>query len=112
MLCRLTPAFISGSGTQRLNGKTVPSNWHEKHLFSSIGVKKGDRVSIYMPMIIELVVAMLACARIGALHSIVVRRCNYFWYELYFCMVADLKAADSSLNEPGGDPLLPCIAFW
>ncbi|XP_032645192.1 acetyl-coenzyme A synthetase, cytoplasmic isoform X3 [Chelonoidis abingdonii] len=35
------------------------------------GVKKGDRVSIYMPMIIELVVAMLACARIGALHSIV-----------------------------------------
>uniref|UniRef100_A0A8D2Q897 Propionate--CoA ligase n=1 Tax=Varanus komodoensis TaxID=61221 RepID=A0A8D2Q897_VARKO len=35
------------------------------------GVKKGDRVSIYMPMIIELVVAMLACARIGAIHSIV-----------------------------------------
>ncbi|KAM3838915.1 acetyl-coenzyme A synthetase, cytoplasmic isoform 3-T3 [Vipera latastei] len=35
------------------------------------GVKKGDRVSIYMPMIIELVIAMLACARIGALHSIV-----------------------------------------
>ncbi|XP_008108180.1 acetyl-coenzyme A synthetase, cytoplasmic isoform X3 [Anolis carolinensis] len=35
------------------------------------GVKKGDRVSIYMPMIIELVVAMLACARIGAVHSIV-----------------------------------------
>uniref|UniRef100_A0A8C8SCK1 Propionate--CoA ligase n=1 Tax=Pelusios castaneus TaxID=367368 RepID=A0A8C8SCK1_9SAUR len=35
------------------------------------GIKKGDRVSIYMPMIIELVTAMLACARIGALHSIV-----------------------------------------
>ncbi|XP_069508210.1 acetyl-coenzyme A synthetase, cytoplasmic isoform X2 [Ambystoma mexicanum] len=35
------------------------------------GVKKGDKVSIYMPMIIELVVAMLACARIGAIHSIV-----------------------------------------
>ncbi|XP_029467357.1 acetyl-coenzyme A synthetase, cytoplasmic isoform X2 [Rhinatrema bivittatum] len=35
------------------------------------GVKKGDRISIYMPMIIELVVAMLACARIGAIHSIV-----------------------------------------
>jgi len=34
-------------------------------------VKKGDRVSIYMPMIIELTVAMLACARIGAIHSIV-----------------------------------------
>lgn len=36
------------------------------------GVKKGDRVSIYMPMVVELVVAMLACARIGAVHSIVV----------------------------------------
>ncbi|XP_078092769.1 acetyl-coenzyme A synthetase, cytoplasmic isoform X2 [Mustelus asterias] len=35
------------------------------------GVKKGDRISIYMPMIIELVVVMLACARIGAIHSIV-----------------------------------------
>jgi acetyl-CoA synthetase len=35
-------------------------------------VKKGDRVAIYLPMIIELVIAMLACARIGAIHSIVV----------------------------------------
>ena len=35
------------------------------------GVKKGDRVSIYMPMIPEAVVAMLACTRIGAIHSIV-----------------------------------------
>ena len=35
------------------------------------GVQKGDRVSIYMPMIPELAVAMLACARIGAVHSIV-----------------------------------------
>lgn len=38
----------------------------------SAGVKKGDRVSIYMPMVVELVVAMLACVRIGAVHSIVV----------------------------------------
>ena len=36
------------------------------------GIRKGDRVAIYMPMIPELVVAMLACARLGALHSIVV----------------------------------------
>ncbi len=35
------------------------------------GVEKGDRVSIYMPMIPEAVVAMLACTRIGAIHSIV-----------------------------------------
>ena len=37
----------------------------------SIGVKKGDRVTIYMPMIPEAVYAMLACARIGAVHSVV-----------------------------------------
>ena len=37
----------------------------------SRGVKKGDRVSIYMPMIPEFVVAMLACTRIGAIHSVV-----------------------------------------
>jgi len=35
------------------------------------GVKKGDRVSIYLPMIAELPIAMLACARIGAIHSVV-----------------------------------------
>ncbi len=37
----------------------------------SLGVNKGDRVSIYMPMVPELAIAMLACTRIGAIHSIV-----------------------------------------
>ncbi len=37
----------------------------------SIGAKKGDRITIYMPMIPEAAVAMLACARIGAVHSVV-----------------------------------------
>ena len=36
-----------------------------------LGVKKGDRVTLYMPMIPEAVVAMLACTRIGAVHSVV-----------------------------------------
>ena len=43
-----------------------------KYSFCFSGIKKGERVAIYMPMIVELVVAMLACARIGAIHSIVV----------------------------------------
>ena len=38
---------------------------------TSIGIKSGDRVAIYMPLIPEAVVAMLACARIGAIHSVV-----------------------------------------
>lgn len=37
----------------------------------SLGVKKGDRVTIYMPMIPELTISVLACARIGAVHSVV-----------------------------------------
>ena len=36
-----------------------------------LGVKKGDRVAIYLPMIPELMLAMLACARLGAIHSVV-----------------------------------------
>jgi len=40
-------------------------------VLKSRGVKKGDRVIIYLPMIIELPVAMLACARIGAIHSVI-----------------------------------------
>ena len=41
------------------------------NVLKSKGVKKGDRVSIYMPMIPELPIVMLACTRIGAIHSIV-----------------------------------------
>ncbi|MBN1419714.1 MAG: acetate--CoA ligase [Planctomycetes bacterium] len=41
------------------------------NVLKSKGVKKGDRVCIYLPMILELPIAMLACTRIGAIHSIV-----------------------------------------
>ena len=41
------------------------------NVLKKLGVKKGDRVSIYLPMIPELPIAMLACARIGAIHSVV-----------------------------------------
>src|ERR1700675_3229262 len=37
----------------------------------SLGVKDGDRVAIYMPMVPEAAIAMLACARIGAIHSVI-----------------------------------------
>jgi len=40
-------------------------------VLKDMGIKKGDRVAIYMPMIPELAITMLACARIGAVHSIV-----------------------------------------
>ena len=41
------------------------------NVLKELGVKKGDRVTIYMPMILEAAYAMLACARIGAVHSVV-----------------------------------------
>ncbi|ADK86540.1 acetate/CoA ligase [Desulfarculus baarsii DSM 2075] len=41
------------------------------NVLRGLGVKKGDRVTIYLPMIVELAIAMLACARIGAIHSVV-----------------------------------------
>ncbi len=52
------------------------SELHERvckfaNALKSIGAKKGDRITIYMPMIPEAAVAMLACARIGAVHSVV-----------------------------------------
>ena len=61
------------------NGATRLLSYRELHAsvckFSNVlkrlGVKKGDRVTIYMPMIPETVIAMLACARIGAVHSVV-----------------------------------------
>jgi acetyl-CoA synthetase len=40
--------------------------------FKGLGIKKGDRIAMYMSVSIDLVVAMLACARIGAIHTVVV----------------------------------------
>ncbi|WP_279164585.1 acetate--CoA ligase [Thermus scotoductus] len=49
--------------------------WREVQKFANVlkrlGVKKGDRVTIYLPMIPEAAIAMLACTRIGAIHSVV-----------------------------------------
>jgi acetyl-CoA synthetase len=49
--------------------------WGDVNRFANVlrdlGVKRGDRVTIYMPMIPELPIAMLACARIGAIHSVI-----------------------------------------
>src|SRR5579864_7472498 len=41
------------------------------NVLKSLGIKKGDRIAIYLPLIPELAIAMLACARIGAVHSVV-----------------------------------------
>ncbi len=54
---------------------TYQQLYYEVNRFANVlkkkGIKKGDRVTIYLPMIPELSIAMLACARIGAIHSVV-----------------------------------------
>lgn len=41
------------------------------HMLKNLGVKKGDRVAVYLPMVPELPIALLACAKIGAIHTVV-----------------------------------------
>src|SRR5574340_45221 len=54
---------------------TYQQLYYEVNRFANVlkkhGIKKGDRVTIYLPMLPELAISMLACARIGAIHSIV-----------------------------------------
>src|SRR5260221_12052688 len=60
-------------------GDTRTLTYHDLHrevsqfanVLKSLGIKKGDRVALYLPLIPELAIAMLACARIGAIHSVV-----------------------------------------
>ena len=53
------------------------------NVLKSKGVTKGDRVAVYMPMILELPIVMLACTRIGAIHSVVVIFLFIFVYHIF-----------------------------
>jgi acetyl-CoA synthetase len=68
-------AIIWESDEGRSKIYTYQSLYYKVCKFANVlkkhGIKKGDRVAIYMPMIPELAIAMLACARIGAIHNIV-----------------------------------------
>ena len=74
---RADQAAIIWEGDDPADSKTI--TYRELHrdvckfanVLKSIGAKKGDRITIYMPMIPEIAVAVLACARIGAVHSVV-----------------------------------------
>ena len=69
-------AIIWESDTPNESKKITYNQLHQEvcklaNGLKSLGVKKGDRVTIYLPMIPEAAYAMLACARIGAIHSVV-----------------------------------------
>ena len=71
------------------------------------GVKKGDRVSIYLPMIPELAVAMLACTRIGAVHSVVFAGFSALSLQnrIQDCQAKVLVTADAVLRAGRAIPL-------
>jgi len=78
---------------------------------TELGVKTGDRVAIYMPMIPETVVAMLACARLGAPHTVVF---GGFSAESLRSRIADCQArvvitADGGFRKGNPSPLKPAV---
>ena len=62
---------VSGSARTYTYRELLDETARFAGVLSELGVTKGDRVVVYMPMIPEAVIAMLACARIGAVHSVV-----------------------------------------
>ena len=85
------------------------------NVMKKLGVEKGDRVAIYMPMILELPIAMLACTRIGAAHSVIfggfsadaiVDRCVDAEAKLIITADAGYRRGSAALLKPTVDAAL------
>jgi acetyl-CoA synthetase len=76
-----------------------------------LGVKTGDRVAIYLPMIPEAVVAMLACARIGAPHTVVFGgfSSDALYSRVIDCGVQIVITADGGYRRGNASPLKPAV---
>ena len=62
---------VTGSQRRYTYGELLDETARFAGVLRDLGVRKGDRVVVYMPMIPEAVITMLACARLGAIHSVV-----------------------------------------
>ena len=85
------------------------------NVLKGLGLKKGDRVAIYMPMIVELPVAMLACTRIGVAHSVIfggfspdaiTDRCDDAEARLIITADAGFRRGEPSVLKPNVDAAL------
>ncbi|MBF0473135.1 MAG: acetate--CoA ligase, partial [Nitrospirae bacterium] len=102
------------------NKGVISNTYTYQHLYSKVnrfanvlkkhGIKKGDRVMIYLPMIPELVVSMLACARIGAVHSVVFAgfSSNALMERIRDCGAKIVITADHSFR---GDKIIPLKTY-
>jgi acetyl-CoA synthetase len=79
------------------------------NVLKKMGVKKGDRVSVYLPMIPELAIALLACARIGAMHSVVFAgfSAHSLRSRIQDCQATVLVTSDAVLRGGRTIPLKP-----
>ena len=78
---------------------------------TELGVEKGDRVAIYMPMILETVIAMLACARIGAPHTVVFGgfSADALATRVVDCGVKVIVTADGGYRRGSASALKPAV---
>jgi acetyl-CoA synthetase len=74
-IAKKTAILFQGDDDARVQKFTYEELYKQVCKFANVlkahGIKKGDRISIYMPMVPELAIAMLACTRIGAIHNVV-----------------------------------------
>ena len=69
-----TAIFWEGENEERravTYGELLNSTQRLANVLKSLGVKSGDRITIYLPMVPELIISILACARIGAIHTVI-----------------------------------------
>jgi acetyl-CoA synthetase len=102
--------FIPNDPSEKEKKYTYKQLHHEvckaSNMFKSLGITKGDRVCIYMSMVPELMISVLACARIGAIHSVVF---GGFSANALAGRIEDAKCKLLITNDAGfrGDKIIP-----
>lgn len=106
------PAILWEGNEPRENRTITYKELHEAvcrtaSVLRGLGVKKGDRVTIYLPMVPELIFTMLACARIGAVHSVVFAgfSAESLRDRINDCQSGVLVTANEGLRGPKSIPL-------
>lgn len=107
--------YWEGDGAQRQQAVTYGDLYEQVCRFANtlkkLGVQKGDTVCLYMPMIVNAVVAMLACTRIGAIHSVVFAgfSAHALGQRIVDANCKYIVTADDALRGSKVSPLKECV---